>query len=59
MRETEAAFLEFLDARIAQRQREVDDVPKFSSHYERLDMLLKELKIIRAKFHAIQKNAAS
>jgi len=59
MTDNEAAFLEFLDARIAQRQREIEDVPKFSSHYERLDMLLKELKAIRSKFNVILKSAAS
>jgi len=59
MTEQDVEFLEYLDARIAQRQREIDDVPKFSSHYARLELLLKELKAVRAKFNAIGKRNAA
>ena len=58
MKEQDVEFLEYLDARIAQRQRELTDVPKFSSHYGRLEFLLKELKAVRAKFSAIDKRSA-
>lgn len=59
MTEQDLEFLEYLNARIAQRQREIEDAPKFSSHYDRLELLLKELKAVRAKFSAIEKRGAA
>jgi len=44
------AFLDFLNQRLAKRQRELESVVKFSSHYGQVESLVAELKAVRARF---------
>ncbi|MFU2210668.1 hypothetical protein [Solidesulfovibrio sp. C21] len=44
------AFLDFLTQRLAKRQGELEQAVKFSSHYNQLEIIVSELKNIRAKF---------
>jgi len=44
------AFLEFVNQRLAKRQRELEDAVKFSSHYVQVESIVLELKTLRTKF---------
>ncbi len=44
------AFLEFVNQRLAKRQRELEAAVKFSSHYAQVETVVQELKAIRAKY---------
>ncbi|HML61819.1 hypothetical protein [Solidesulfovibrio sp.] len=44
------AFLDFVNQRLAKRQRELDGAVKFSSHYGQVETIVMELKAIRTKF---------
>lgn len=44
------AFLEFINQRLAKRQRELEAAVKFSSHYAQVETVVLELKAIRAKY---------
>ena len=44
------AFLDFLNQRLAKRQRELESTVKFSSHYIQVESIVSELKILRARF---------
>lgn len=46
------AFLDFLNQRLAKRQRELEGTVKFSSHYGQVEAMVVELKAIRARFLA-------
>ena len=43
-------FLEYLNQRLAKRQRELEGAVKFSSHFTQLEVMVLELKSIRTKF---------
>jgi len=44
------AFLDFLNQRLAKRQRELDAAVKFSSHFSQVESIILELKAVRAKY---------
>ncbi len=44
------AFLDFINQRLAKRQRELDEAVKFSSHFTQVESIILELKAIRAKY---------
>ena len=44
------AFLDFVNQRLAKRQRELDTAVKFSSHYSQVETIVVELKAVRSKF---------
>ena len=44
------AFLDFVNQRLAKRQRELDEAVKFSSHYAQVESIILELKTVRSKF---------
>lgn len=44
------AFLDFVNQRLAKRQRELDAAVKFSSHHAQVESILAELRAVRAKF---------
>ena len=44
------AFLDFVNQRLAKRQRELDGAVKFSSHYGQVEAVVMELRAIRTKF---------
>lgn len=44
------AYLDFLNQRLAKRQRELDSAVKFSSHYAQVESIILELKAVRTKF---------
>lgn len=44
------AFLDFVNQRLAKRQRELDAAVKFSSHYSQVESIVVELKAVRSKF---------
>lgn len=44
------AFLDFINQRLAKRQRELDEAVKFSSHFTQVESIIQELKAIRAKY---------
>ncbi|KHK01810.1 hypothetical protein NY78_2629 [Desulfovibrio sp. TomC] len=44
------AFLDFVNQRLAKRQRELDGAVRFSSHYAQVESILLELKTVRTKF---------
>lgn len=44
------AFLEFVNQRLAKRQRELETAVKFSSHASQVESIIVELKAVRAKF---------
>jgi hypothetical protein len=46
------AFLEFLNQRLAKRQRELESSVKFSSHFQQVESVVAELKSIRGKYLA-------
>ena len=45
-------FLDYLNQRLAKRQRELEGCVKFSSHYQQVESMVLELKSIRGKFQA-------
>ena len=49
------AFLDFVNQRLARRQRDLDEAVKFSSHYVQLESIIMELKAVRAKFTALMR----
>jgi hypothetical protein len=46
------AFLDFLNQRLAKRQRELESAVKFSSHFLQLEAMVMELKTVRGKYLA-------
>ena len=44
------AFLDYVNQRLAKRQRDLDEAIKFSSHYTQMESIVMELKAVRAKF---------
>ncbi|MGD9609491.1 MAG: hypothetical protein AB7U59_08790 [Desulfovibrionaceae bacterium] len=44
------AFLDFLNQRLAKRQRELEGMVKFSSHYGQVESIVAEIKAIRSRF---------
>lgn len=44
------AYLDFVNQRLAKRQRELDEAVKFSSHYNQVESIILELKAVRTKF---------
>ncbi len=44
------AFLDFVNQRLAKRQRELEGAVKFSSHYSQVESIVTELRAVRAKF---------
>ena len=49
------AFLEFVNQRLAKRQRELDGAVKFSSHYAQVEAIVLELKTVRTKFTTLMR----
>lgn len=49
------AFLDFVNQRLAKRQRELDGAVKFSSHYVQVETVVMELKAIRTKFVTVMR----
>jgi hypothetical protein len=43
-------FLEYINQRLAKRQRELETAVKFSSHFAQLDSIIAELKSVRNKY---------
>lgn len=43
-------FLDYINQRLAKRQRELEGAVKFSSHFTQLESMVVELKSIRNKF---------
>lgn len=43
-------FLDYINQRLAKRQRELESAVKFSSHFAHLEAMVLELKSIRSKF---------
>lgn len=43
-------FLEYINQRLAKRQRELEYAVKFSSHFNQVESILAELKSVRSKF---------
>lgn len=49
------AFLDFLSQRLAKRQSELEQAVKFSSHYGQVELVVVELKAVRAKFVSLMR----
>ena len=49
------AFLDFVNQRLAKRQRELDAAVKFSSHYAQVESIVMELKAVRTKFTTLMR----
>lgn len=49
------AFLEFVNQRLAKRQRELESAVKFSSHFSQVESIITELKAVRAKFMTLMR----
>ena len=49
------AFLEFVNQRLAKRQRELEAAVKFSSHYAQVESIVLELKAVRTKFMTLMR----
>ncbi len=49
------AFLDFVNQRLAKRQRELDAAIKFSSHAAQVESIVMELKAVRTKFMTLMR----